>query len=68
MTAARARAPKVSDIRWEDTLPDNLDAIIDVAVFAAISDFQRTTRLDDGTRSAQVIAWADEFARIGGAA
>lgn len=59
------RAMRATDRLADESGPDaHLVASIEAVLDEAIRDFQRTTKLVDGTRSAQVGRWAAEFARV----
>lgn len=61
---ARARAPRVADLNWADTLPDNFEATIDAACADAVSEFRKALGRTDGTRSGLVAKWSAEFERV----
>lgn len=65
MTAAPARFKPTADLDFLLNL-EAFDASIEAACHAVILDFGRTVGRDDGTRSAQVLAWSAEFARVAG--
>lgn len=67
MTAPRARAPKVTDLNWSQTLPSNFDATIDAACADAISAFTKAAGRTDGERSRLVAVWTAEILRVASA-
>lgn len=72
MTAARARAPRVTDLRRKPTpysvriepyvwWDDQVDAKFEAVCAQAIADYRRTLGAVDGTRSEQLTRWTGEF-------
>lgn len=69
MTAPAARWPDApADARSLTDPGAAFDAMVEALCALAIADFARTTRLSDGTRSAQVVAWTRAFRDAGEAA
>lgn len=63
-TSAPARWPIPDDVS-SLTDPDALFvAKVEAVVLQARNDFARTVGLDDGTRAAQIVAWAREFEAV----
>lgn len=63
MSVPAARFPSQSTDLDKLLTPADV-ARLEAAFDQAARDFQRTTSRSDGTRSAQIVAWAAEFRRV----